>query len=94
MDDNLIQREIETTLNIIPSQPTMNSVSLRTSLGSNMNYSLNTFLTEDVSINSNFLHQVLLNPGNQIAVGILSYAAEKLNVREGDPLFLLPRLNE
>jgi hypothetical protein len=35
-----------------------------------------------------------MNNGNisQIATGILAYAAEKLNVREGDPLFLLPRL--
>jgi hypothetical protein len=31
---------------------------------------------------------------SQITAGILNYAADKLNVREGDPLFLLPRLNE
>ena len=31
---------------------------------------------------------------NNIAAGILIYAANKLNVREGDPLFLLPRLND
>ena len=31
---------------------------------------------------------------SQITNGILSYAADKLNVREGDPLFLLPRLAE
>ena len=37
-----------------------------------------------------------MNNGNisQITNGILTYATEKLNVREGDPLFLLPRLTE
>jgi hypothetical protein len=38
----------------------------------------------------------VMNNGNmtQIANGILSYAADKLNVREGDPLFLLPRISD
>lgn len=31
---------------------------------------------------------------SQLTAGIMTYAADKLNVREGDPLFLLPRLNE
>ena len=26
--------------------------------------------------------------------GIINYATDKLNIREGDPLFLLPRLND
>ena len=30
---------------------------------------------------------------SQIVTGILSYATEKLNVREGDSLFLVPRMN-
>ena len=83
-------------MNFIPNPLTTNqSISFMNSLCSSQNHSLNTFLSEDVSLNSNMISQVLNNNGNQaIAAGIMSYAAEKLNVREGDPLFLLPRLNE
>ena len=47
-------------------------------------------------MNSHMISQAFANQNNQsqISAGILSYATEKLNVREGDPLFLLPRLNE
>jgi len=35
-----------------------------------------------------------MNREGSVQSGILAYATEKLNIREGDPLFLLPRLNE
>jgi DNA-binding ferritin-like protein (Dps family) len=56
VEEEIIQKEIETTINIANNLQVSNSLSFRTSVyNSTNNYSLNTFLSEDVSLNSNMI---------------------------------------
>mmetsp|Transcript_14824 Transcript_14824/g.14408 ORF Transcript_14824/g.14408 Transcript_14824/m.14408 type:complete len:83 (+) Transcript_14824:569-817(+) len=57
---------------------------------------MNTFESDDISLSSNLLQNNLNSIQNNsfMIQGIMSYATEKLNVREGDPLFLIPRIRD
>ncbi len=67
---------------------------MRTSLCNLTNSSMNTLISDDISMNSIMFNQILSSGNDRITNGIISYAADKLNIREGDSLFLLPRIQE